>query len=219
MTFGVPRPLPVGVAYDSPLHFVLNRLIKGPNAPLSDACGNSQQPSVCNPSCLGIMLTFFPATDYSAQAAINQWTKAGFPASKLLLGLPLYGYVSNSTATSLRGIAMPPPNFPISVNQERVGITPAVEENLGDGKPVPGNHARDKSKRLHTEAAGDLSGYFGQQIAFSTLVSAGALQKNSDGTYTANGANGYTQGMSHMSTAMWPSNLPYLKSLGRLFGQ
>ena len=39
-------------------------------------------------------------------------------------------------------------------------------------------------------AAGDLSGFFGQQIVFNQLVSLGALKKKSDGTYTA--GNGYT---------------------------
>ncbi|KAJ6631565.1 glycoside hydrolase superfamily [Mycena sp. CBHHK59/15] len=38
---------------------------------------------------------------YTAQAAFKQWTAAKFPASKLLLGLPLYGYVFNSTKTRL----------------------------------------------------------------------------------------------------------------------
>jgi chitinase len=39
-------------------------------------------------------------------------------------------------------------------------------------------------------AAGDLSGWYGQQIPFNSLSASGVLQKKSDGTYT--GANGYT---------------------------
>ncbi|KAJ7188716.1 glycoside hydrolase family 18 protein [Mycena filopes] len=61
----------------------------GPNAPLGNLCGNSSQPA------------------YSAQAAFKQWTAAKFPASKLLLGLPLYGYVFNSSKTTLASFALP----------------------------------------------------------------------------------------------------------------
>lgn len=35
------------------------------------------------------------------QSAIDTWTKAGMPASKILMGIPAYGYVSSSSATSL----------------------------------------------------------------------------------------------------------------------
>ncbi|KIL68084.1 glycoside hydrolase family 18 protein [Amanita muscaria Koide BX008] len=56
----------------------------GPNAPLYDSCGNSTQP------------------DANAIAAFESWTASGFPSNKLVLGLPTYGYISNSTATHLR---------------------------------------------------------------------------------------------------------------------
>ncbi|KAF5388225.1 hypothetical protein D9615_000516 [Tricholomella constricta] len=56
----------------------------GPNAPLYDGCQNSTQPEA------------------NAVAAYNKWTSAGFPASQLVLGLPTYGYISSSDATSLR---------------------------------------------------------------------------------------------------------------------
>ena len=55
----------------------------GPNAPLSDACGNSTQPLA------------------NAYAAVSSWTSAGMPASKITLGVPAYGYLQMSTATSL----------------------------------------------------------------------------------------------------------------------
>jgi chitinase len=58
--------------------------LPGPNAPLSDACGNSTQPQA------------------SAHAAVRQWTAAGFPARQLVLGLPSYGYISRSGAEALR---------------------------------------------------------------------------------------------------------------------
>jgi len=55
----------------------------GPNAPLQNSCGNSLQPGA------------------SAKAGIDQWSAAGMPLSKIVLGLPAYGYVSASTATKL----------------------------------------------------------------------------------------------------------------------
>lgn len=62
----------------------------GPNAPLYDGCHNSTQPQA------------------NAASAFNQWTTAGFPASKLILGVPYYGYVSTSDASALRSRASTP---------------------------------------------------------------------------------------------------------------
>jgi chitinase len=56
----------------------------GPNAPLHDACGNSTQ------------------ADANAVAAFQAWTGANFPACKLVLGVPSYGYISTSHAERLR---------------------------------------------------------------------------------------------------------------------
>ena len=56
----------------------------GPNAPLSDGCGNSTQPTA------------------SALAALRAWTAAGVPAEKLVLGVPSYGYISRTGARRLR---------------------------------------------------------------------------------------------------------------------
>ncbi|KAH9844225.1 glycoside hydrolase superfamily [Rhodofomes roseus] len=61
----------------------------GPNAPLSDACHNSTQPVA------------------SAAAAVRAWTSAGFPVNQLVLGVPSYGYISQSTATHLRQRSRP----------------------------------------------------------------------------------------------------------------
>ncbi|BGP38961.1 hypothetical protein JCM10450v2_002918 [Rhodotorula kratochvilovae] len=55
----------------------------GPNAPLRDDCSGSLQPNA------------------NMQSAINLWTKAGMPASKILMGIPAYGYVSSSSAKTL----------------------------------------------------------------------------------------------------------------------
>ena len=57
--------------------------VPGPNAPLSNACHNSTQSGA------------------SAVAAVMSWTSAGFPASKIVMGVPSYGYISRSGATTL----------------------------------------------------------------------------------------------------------------------
>ncbi|KAM5542384.1 hypothetical protein V8D89_003843 [Ganoderma adspersum] len=160
----------------------------GPNAPLGNLCGTSSLPQ------------------YSAQAALSQWTAAGFPASKLVLGLPLYGYVSQSTKTTLQQIARPPAGFdPVAYKEQVLGLParglkcplPGVQEKVEEGEEpnaLHGNHERRREANdgeVKTEAAaGDLSAYFGQQIAFNQLVALGALTKSSSGTY--GGANGYT---------------------------
>ena len=168
----------------------------GPNAPLGNLCGTSRQPQA------------------SAEAAFAQWTAAGFPANKMLLGLPLYGYVSNSTATTLTGIAMPPPGHDPRKYKERVlGLPtknpviacPLVRETFKeDPNFLDGKHERSKLRTdgAKTSAAGDLSSYYGQQIAFNQIVALGALTKTSSGTYVQ--ANGYTEGeISHcMSTGI-----------------
>lgn len=56
----------------------------GPNAPMFDACKNSSQPYA------------------SAVGAYESWIASDFPPSKLILGVPTYGYVSQSSADGLR---------------------------------------------------------------------------------------------------------------------
>jgi chitinase len=51
---------------------------------MHDACKNSTQPEA------------------NMVAAYNAWTNAGFDRSQLVIGLPSYGYVSQSNATRLR---------------------------------------------------------------------------------------------------------------------
>ncbi|KAL0952638.1 hypothetical protein HGRIS_006884 [Hohenbuehelia grisea] len=141
----------------------------GPNAPLGNLCGTSTQPQA------------------SAQAALSQWTKAGFPAGKLLLGLPLYGYVSQSTKTKLTG------SFAPSDDMLLLEDAPSTD-GKSERQFLNGAHFRAKEQQATIEANGDLSGWFNQQIPFSSIVASGALVKKSDGTY-GEGA-GYTMGLS-----------------------
>ncbi|KIK66384.1 glycoside hydrolase family 18 protein [Collybiopsis luxurians FD-317 M1] len=151
----------------------------GPNAPLGNLCGTSS------------------LLQYSAQAALSQWSAAGFPASKMLLGLPLYGYVSNSTKTTLTGSFVDPSE------QDRT---------TGPTQAQPGNHARVKKPISQLPESGtnkdqngvqkdaanaNLQSWYGQQIPFSSIVASGALVKNSDGTYS--GGGGFTEGWDNCS--------------------
>ncbi|KAF9033207.1 glycoside hydrolase superfamily [Panaeolus papilionaceus] len=131
----------------------------GTNAPLGDLCGSSNQPKA------------------SAHAALSQWTKAGFPTSKLLLGLPLYGYVSCSTAKKLSS----------------------------SGTPGLGHlHRRFTPPPQGMAPQGDVSRIWGQQIPFSQILAYGILTKRPDGTYTA--TNGYTSGWDNCSDTPFAYN-------------
>ncbi|CBQ71457.1 related to Chitinase [Sporisorium reilianum SRZ2] len=56
----------------------------GPNAPLANLCGNSTQPGA------------------NAAAGVRAWSAAGMPRNKILLGIPAYGYISQSSKQTLR---------------------------------------------------------------------------------------------------------------------
>lgn len=137
----------------------------GPNAPLADLCGNSTQPGA------------------SAAAAVKQWSSAGMPRSKMILGSPLYGYLSTSSKTSLKqrsldGGASRPTGLYDALSaraplrrsaHERGALSLSEEEGV-------------VSKRALSQADG--------QINFDALVSGGVL-KLSGSEYVADG--GYTK--------------------------
>jgi chitinase len=56
----------------------------GPNAPLSDICGNSSEPEA------------------NAVYGYDAFVRAGIPAHQLMLGVPSYGYISRSSVTALQ---------------------------------------------------------------------------------------------------------------------
>lgn len=100
---------------------------------------------------------------------MKQWTAAKFPKKKILPGLPLYGYVSKSSATTL------------------------VDSPARKGSDATLVSEVDVRTNLDSKAAapGDLSSYFGKQIAFNHVVKLGSLAKSGT-AYVA--ANGYTRG-------------------------
>ncbi|GLB44488.1 putative glyco_18 [Lyophyllum shimeji] len=146
----------------------------GPNAPLGNLCGTSKQPQA------------------SAQAALAQWKAAGFPASKLLLGLPLYGYVSKSTKTGLTGSLLPSPDMLLLQKTELPPVSESTKESSAEDPAEPDMHFLNGShahpKEVKTAAANaNLQSWWGQQIPFNAIVKSGALVKHSDGTYGEGG--------------------------------
>ncbi|PCH40734.1 glycoside hydrolase family 18 protein [Wolfiporia cocos MD-104 SS10] len=154
----------------------------GPNAPLGNLCNNSLQPQ------------------YSAEAAVAQWTSAGFPANQLVLGLPLYGYVSQSAKTTLQDFREPKGTV---VEQDKAKV-----DEEGTPNPLRGAHPQKRLRQdiRRTSTVGDLSSYWGQAIAFNQIVELGAL-KQSGGVFVAD--NGYTEGWDNCS------DTPYLFNAAR----
>ncbi|KAF5329821.1 hypothetical protein D9619_009056 [Psilocybe cf. subviscida] len=152
----------------------------GPNAPLGDLCKTSTQPSA------------------SAQAAFASWTKAKFPANKIILGLPLYGYVSQSSKTVLTGSSVPAPEMLILEQLEVKDEDGTVQTHFLNGAHA--NNLADveaSEEEAAVAAAANLTKYWGQQVAFKDIVKSGALAKKSDGTYGE--AGGFTMGWDNCS--------------------
>ncbi|KAJ7797708.1 glycoside hydrolase family 18 protein [Mycena olivaceomarginata] len=146
----------------------------GPNAPYGNLCGNSSQPAL------------------SAQSALKQWTAAKFPASKLLLGLPLYGYVYNSSKTTLANFVLPGSDAELDAEITDISKpAPADQTNsaIRGANKKPVDHSESGLAALQSqvsiETTANLSKWWGQQISFKSLVASGALVKNSDGKYYA----------------------------------
>jgi chitinase len=109
---------------------------------------------------------------------------------QLLLGLPLYGYVSQSTKQVLTGSLLPSSDMVLLQQSE---VTSA--EGTSDVHFLNGVHARTKEHHKEVAATAknaNLTSWYGQQIPFSEIVKSGALVKVSDGTYNA--AGGFMKG-------------------------
>lgn len=116
---------------------------------------------------------------------------------QLLLGLPLYGYVSQSSKKALTGSFAPSSDM---VLLQETDVT--TEDGEADTHFLNGAHARtsetpgiQESDKVTINAT--LTSWWGQQIPFSAIVKAGALVKKSDGSYGEGG--GFTMGRSSAS--------------------
>lgn len=127
----------------------------GPNAPLSNACGNSTQPLA------------------NAYAAVASWTAAGMPAHQITLGVPAYGYLQMSSASSLI--------------QRRGGVSP--RDKLPHRKATL--QAQEQKRASYVTVYNDGGGTSDGQVMFEELVSQGALTKDSSGEYV--GAGGFVR--------------------------
>lgn len=196
--YAPPRPSPppqVANPIDRNYDVFAASATPGPNAPLGNICGNSTQPH------------------YSAEAAVKQWTAAGFPAGQLMLGVPFYGYVSQSSKTKLSDgplqsaedapeldtyrrevLALAGKSYAVAEVPEELGARDTPEGLI----PLEGAHPLTQAPPAQGQqsaplADGDLSAYWGGEIAFSNLIAQGVLQEKSSGTFVA--VNGYTYGM------------------------
>lgn len=127
------------------------------------------------------------------------------PASKMLLGLPLYGYVSQSTKTALTGSFVPPGSGAQSKLVPR-------GKNGRSGKAV--NAVKEHAKADDV----DLTNWYGQEIPFNDIVSSGALVLGANGAYGQGG--GFTMGalFSFFTGGVcgWVGLMYAVNSLGRL---
>lgn len=115
-----------------------------------------------------------------------------------MLGLPLYGYVSKSSKTTLQDSVVAPGNgFARGELKERGApmcaftSKPPTQIARPLGPTRGANRRPTKIMNLTADTAGDLSSYYGQEIAFNQIVALGALEK-SGSVYVQ--ANGYTEG-------------------------
>lgn len=156
----------------------------GPNAPLSNACHNSTQSGA------------------SAVAGVMSWAAAGFPVSKITIGLPSYGYISRSSASSLvtRSVSSSllrrsqplPRNLPMHVDPTHLDLGPSNSTNSTDStnssiSATPGfvgTTSEDPGMPLEVEGSkpsvfmvrNEDGGTDNGQIQFRELVRQGALQ-------------------------------------------
>ncbi|WWC94945.1 hypothetical protein V866_001797 [Kwoniella sp. B9012] len=133
----------------------------GPNAPLSDACGNSTQPLA------------------NAYAAVSSWTGAGMPANQITLGVPAYGYLQKSTASSLK--------------QRRRSSFPSPPHKNSNSTSI---QARASEVTIYNDNGGSSDG----QVMFYSLIDQGALTLE-DGEYVGEG--GFTRHWDSCSSTPW----------------
>lgn len=176
----------------------------GPNAPLNDGCHNSTQPHA------------------NAAAAVDTWTKAGFPASRIVLGVPSYAYISRSTATSLRTRTFLDRRAGLHLSGAATDDIEAITEALPDLGLFNTDSYENGAVLVTNEDGGTDNG----QVQFRELLRQGALKyiPDSDASdmdynrrgpllYAGKTINNYFTG-DHGFTRYWDqcSGTPFLRS-------
>ncbi|OZJ01775.1 hypothetical protein BZG36_05539 [Bifiguratus adelaidae] len=124
----------------------------GPNSPLDNHCN----------------LGYYPGASASAQGSVAAWTGANFPASKIVLGIPGYGYSYTAYSTSQYGSASSYASPYSKVNCP--GVTKLKTGIHGPIKCGTNSTSRRRSRLAKRNGTG--------QIAFVDMVNNGYLQLN-----------------------------------------
>ncbi|KAH7105665.1 glycoside hydrolase superfamily [Auriculariales sp. MPI-PUGE-AT-0066] len=133
----------------------------GPNAPLDDGC--------------------------RIQPNLASWTQSGFPASKLVLGIPAYGYISRSSATRLRNRRSAPDGTIALEAPNGINVVSTPDEN---GMVTIENEE---------------GGIDGGQVQFRSIVEQGALKTSQESKFV--GAGGFKRHWDNCSST------PFLSSV------
>ncbi|EGG06430.1 family 18 glycoside hydrolase [Melampsora larici-populina 98AG31] len=168
----------------------------GPNSPFSNACGDASQPS-------GNMVS-----------AINAWTDAGFPADKILMGLPAYGYIHYASITKM-------------IHRRHNEISPRTRFQQYTAQSNHQLHRRQNACTVSSVncqidsflenqkddeidslgKAGNLKDYSGPQITFHDLFKWGVLAKNiTNSKIEIMAINGYKLGWDTCSSTPYAFN-------------
>lgn len=156
----------------------------GPNAPLANLCGNSMQPSA------------------SAAAGVKQWSAAGMPRSKILLGVPSYGYINTSSQKKLKQRDLRAEGLAARLPESRARTdVPSGAVGRYDARFAP------SSAHVHRRASGITNGDGSSadgQVQFNDMVKQGVLSKGSNGLYVA--GKGFTKYWDDCSDTPYLSN-------------
>ncbi|GAA5889669.1 hypothetical protein JCM8208_001092 [Rhodotorula glutinis] len=112
------------------------------------------------------------ASDSSVQTAVKLWTSRGFPAAKILMGVPAYAISWTTTSSTLKEIDVSGGKWKSRAYQAVTGVTP---------KGAPGD-----SNAPYTDECGTTTAAYNGQWQYRDLLSQGLLSK--DGS---KGLNGY----------------------------
>lgn len=142
-------------------HSILASSSPGPNAPLNNGCNNSQQSSE------------------NAVGGYKAWTAANFPAGKLVLGVPSYGYLSQSSSNTL---------------SERRRSTRVIRSSK-----------RQAAFKITNADGGQVQ--FRDLVSQGALVATGNRDSSGSAIFTAPNSTGFTRNWDNCSSTPWLQGL------------